>query len=80
MAKPNVADFVNPITGHKGNLFDLKGIWHMILGVVVFIFIFFAGEKLVHAISGKTGVAISASNPLPSPQPTAQHQNGITYL
>lgn len=62
MAK--LTDFKNPISGSTGNLFDLGGLWQMILGVVVFMFVFATGEKLARGINGKAPLLNTQPQPI----------------
>lgn len=65
MAK--ITDFTNPLTGQKGNVFDLTGIWNMILGVVIFLFVFAMGQNVANKLGGKVPMAdFKPENPFSS--------------
>lgn len=69
MAK--LTEIQNPISGAKGNLFDVSFLMQNILGVVAFLGIFAVGEKLFGTVVGKTGGLVGQpENPFqPQPQP-----------
>lgn len=72
MAK--LTEFQNPLSGSKGNLFDIGNLWSSILGVFVLIFVFAMGEKLAKTVSGKIpAINTTVYNPLtPVPNTPAQ--------
>lgn len=51
MAK--LTDFTNPISGKTQSLFDMGGMWNLILGVIVMLFVLGTGQKLAGAVSNK---------------------------
>jgi hypothetical protein len=51
MAK--LTDFTNPISGKTQSLFDLGGLWSLVLGVVVLLVVIGTGQKAANAIDGK---------------------------
>lgn len=61
MAK--ITDYKNPVTGQKGNIFNVKDIWSQVLGVVVIFFVYSLGRQTSNFIEGKSGGKINA-NPL----------------
>ena len=46
MARANLTQFKNPLSGQTGNLFNLVGLWQMVLGVIVVVFAWSAGTAL----------------------------------
>jgi hypothetical protein len=62
---PKLTEFTNPLTGQKGNLTDLKGLWGLVLGVVVMFAIFGTGQMLTKKIAGKIpGVDMTVEDPI----------------
>lgn len=51
MAK--LTEFENPLTGKRQSLFDLGGMWSLILGVIVLLFITGTGQNIARTISNK---------------------------
>lgn len=51
MAK--LTEFTNPINGKTQSLFDLGGMWSLILGVVVLLFVVGTGQNVARGISNK---------------------------
>jgi hypothetical protein len=45
----------NPLTGKTTSLLDIGGIFSMILGVVLFMFVVATGQNVARAVSGKLG-------------------------
>jgi len=45
-----LSTYQNPISGRSGNLFDLGGLWSLILGVFVIILVWIGGQKLADMI------------------------------
>jgi hypothetical protein len=41
-----LSSYENPISGEKGNLFDLGKVWSEVLGVAVLVMIFIFGQKI----------------------------------
>jgi hypothetical protein len=63
----NFSKFENPITGKQGNLFDLGGMWQMILGVLVVLFVWATGQKLAGAVSKRVPSFDTTPNQIFSP-------------
>jgi len=51
-----LSSYENPISGTRGNLFNLGNLWAQILGVFVLVMVFMFGQKLADFIFGKTGI------------------------
>lgn len=65
-----LTEFVNPISGQKGNLTDLKGLWSLVLGVIVMFAVFGTGQMLTRKIQSKVpGVDMTVEDPI-TRQPT----------
>jgi hypothetical protein len=52
-----LSSYENPISGTRGNLFNLGNLWAQILGVFVLVMVFMFGQKLADFIFGKAGIA-----------------------
>ena len=48
-----LAEFENPITGKRGNLFNLTELWQLILGVAVLLFVVAMGQNVARAVSSR---------------------------
>ena len=61
-----LTEFQNPLSGGKGNVFDLGQIWSLILGVGVILLVFNIGQKFAGAVASKLpgGFAPGFSQPL----------------
>jgi hypothetical protein len=58
-----LTDFTTP-TGVKGNLFDLAGLWSMILGALVFLVVLAFGQKLGAKVSSVAPIIDSTPDQL----------------
>jgi hypothetical protein len=45
-----LSSYENPVSGTRGNLFNIGNLWAQVLGVFVLIFIFMFGQKLAELI------------------------------
>jgi hypothetical protein len=73
MAVKNVGDFQTP-TGAKGNLFNLKDMWGLILGGFVLLFTFATAQNLARKASDRFPMLdTSVENPIA----TAVRSNGV---
>jgi hypothetical protein len=69
-----ISQYENPLTGKKGNLFDIGGLWQMVLGVFVLFFIWAMGQNLSKAVSGKVPF-LDTTPDQPWANPTAPQQS-----
>jgi hypothetical protein len=53
-----LSSYENPISGTRGNLFNIGNLWSQILGVVVLVMVFVFGQKLADMAFGKSGLNI----------------------
>jgi len=51
-----LSTYENPISGNKGNLFNIGDIWSQILGVLVLVFVWFAGNWIVDYLFPRSAV------------------------
>lgn len=70
-----LGDFTNPLSGNKGSVTDIKGLWSLVLGAGVLFVIFNLGQKLAYAVTGKLpgGIRPGLDRPIvetPSSAPT----------
>lgn len=49
-----LSTYENPISGTRGNLFNLGNLWAQILGVFVLVMVFIFGQKLADLIFPQT--------------------------
>lgn len=73
MAKPNIGNYENPVSGAKGNVFDVRQWFQMMLGVMVLLVSVGFGEKIYQAVMQRSPIKAPIIDPVirPSqPQPT----------
>jgi hypothetical protein len=51
-----LSSYENPVSGSRGNLFNIGNLWSQILGVFVLVMVFMFGQKLADFIFGVTGM------------------------
>jgi hypothetical protein len=56
----------NPLTGKSTSLLDIQGIFSMILGVVLLLFVVATGQNVANAVSGKFSRVDTSVQPLTS--------------
>lgn len=59
-----LTEFENPLSGEKGNIFDLSKLWSLILGVFVFMFVVATGQRVASIVSGKLPFVDTTIDPL----------------
>ena len=61
-----LTEFQNPLSGTKGSVTDVGGLWSLVLGVGVILLVFNIGQKFASAVAGKLpgGMSAGFSQPL----------------
>lgn len=66
----NIFDYVNPMSGKKGNILDMSDMWGSILGVVFLFLVVTMGQTLANKISGYIpNVNTAGTNLVSTPSP-----------
>lgn len=69
-----LGQFTNPLSGNKGSVTDISGIWSLVLGAGVLFVILNLGQKLATTVTGKLpgGIRPGLDSPLVNSPAIAQ--------
>lgn len=64
-----LTQFTNPLSGNKGKITDIGGLWENILGVFVLLFVFAMGQNLANQVTKRVPAIDTRLEPIVN-QPT----------
>lgn len=78
MAKPNIGQYENPVSGAKGNVFDVKQWFQMMLGVMVLLISVGFGEKIYQAVMSRSPIQAPITDPVLRPAQPKPSEDFVT--